>query len=67
MSLSPVGLALKLADDDCALLLNQGATPLKYFPKAPIKKGYVVLSAQLIEDEKELSGWIKRSMEFVRN
>ncbi len=67
MSLSPVGLALKLGQEDCNRLFDRGATPLKYFPKAPIKKGYVVLPAQLVEDEKELSGWIKRSMEFVLN
>lgn len=67
MSLSPVGLALKLPEADCARLFSQGATPLKYFPKAPVKKDYAVLPAQLVEDEKTLMEWVVRSMNFVRD
>ena len=65
MSISPVGLALKLPDDDCTLLFTQGATPLKYFPKAPVKKGYAVLPSQLVENETVLMRWVVRSMEFA--
>ena len=66
MSLTPVGLALKLPKDDCAALLNQGAKPLQYFPKAPVKKDYVLLPSKFRDDE-NLSDWISRSIEFVRH
>jgi len=66
MSLTTVGLALKLPQDDRDALLAKGAKPLQYFPKAPVKKDYVVLPIQLMED-KYLSDWILRSVEFVRN
>jgi len=65
MSLSPVGLALKLAEDDCSLLFAQGATPLQYFPKAPIKKGYAVLPPQLVDDEEVLVEWVIRCIKFA--
>lgn len=66
MSLSPVGLALKLSRDDCELLLGQGGQPLRYFPKAPVKKGYVVLPDQFMDDE-SLSGWMVRSIDYVQH
>ncbi len=67
MSLSPVGLALKLPDEDCALLFTQGALPLRYFSSSPVKKGYAVLSAHLAKDDASLMLWIERSVEFVRD
>ncbi len=65
MSLTPVGLALKLPKDDCTALINQGAKPLQYFPKAPVKKDYIILPDQFMDDE-NLSDWISHSIEFVR-
>lgn len=65
MSLTPAGLALKLSADDCALLLSQGATPLKYFPKAPVKKDYVVLPDRIAENKASLNGWIGKSAAYV--
>ena len=65
MSLSPVGLALKLSQDDCASLFGQGAVPLRYFPKAPVKKGYAVLPPKLVGNEDELMTWILRSVEYA--
>ena len=42
-SLTPVGLAFKLPDDLCSELIESGAaSPLRYFAKSPIKKGYVL-------------------------
>jgi hypothetical protein len=41
-TLTPVGLAIKLGDASCQTLLGQGAIPLRYFPSAPIKRGYVL-------------------------
>ena len=65
MSLTPVGLALKLPEDARAELLNQGAKPLRYFPKGPIKKDYVVVSASMAADPKTLSPWIAQSITFA--
>ena len=66
MSLTPVGLALKLPKDDCAAQLRQGAKPLQYFPNAPVKKDYIILPSKFMDD-KNLSDWISRSIEFVRH
>ena len=66
MTLTSVGLALKLPADDRSMLLDLGAKPLRYFSKAPVKKGYVVLPIQFIGDDSVLNEWISRSIEFVR-
>jgi hypothetical protein len=41
-TLTPVGLAIKLGDASSKTLLDQGAIPPRYFPTAPIKRGYVL-------------------------
>ena len=66
MTLSPVGLALKLPEDARNTLFKQGAKPLQYFPKAPVKKDYAVMPSHLIDDNKILGCWISRSIDFVR-
>ncbi len=66
MSLTPAGLALKLPPADCEALVAHGAKPLRYFPKAPVKKDYVVLPARITADEDALRDWIARSIAFVR-
>ncbi len=38
MTVSPVGLALKLDEDDCQAIMELGGKHLRYFPKAPIKR-----------------------------
>ncbi|MCP4316314.1 MAG: TfoX/Sxy family protein [Hyphomicrobiales bacterium] len=67
MSLSPVGLTLKLPEKDCAELIRAGAAPLRYFPKAPVKKGYVVLPPDLADDDDALKDWIMKSLFHVRS
>lgn len=47
MSLSPVGLGLKLPKARRAELMAAGGKALRYFPKAPIKAEYVVLPEDL--------------------
>ena len=66
ISLSPAGLALKLPQSDCDVLLDKGASPLRYFPKAPVKKGYVVLPPDIAEDQEKAGKWITKSLSFVR-
>ncbi len=62
---TPVGLALKLPEDDRAVLLDSGATPLRYFPNAPIKQDYVVLPDAIAVDSAALAGWIEKSVAYV--
>ena len=66
MTLTTVGLALKLPEDDRNALRDQGAKALRYFPRAPVKKDYVLLPIQLVDDDCALNDWISRSIEFVR-
>ena len=66
MTFTAAGLALKLPEDDRNALFEQGATPLRYFPNAPVKKDYVLLPAGFIQDDRGLNDWISRSIEFVR-
>lgn len=65
ISLTPAGLAVKLSEDHRAVLRDQGATPLRYFPKAPIKKDYVVLPEIIAEDNAALAGWVEKSVGYV--
>ena len=65
MSLSPAGLALKLPESDCDVLMADGGKPLKYFAKSPVKKGYVVLPDKVTGDNEQLHGWISRSLGHV--
>jgi len=66
MTLTTVGLALKLPEDDRQALFGQGAKPLQYFPNAPVKKEYVLLPNSLVDDHGILNDWVSRSIEFVR-
>lgn len=65
ITLTPAGLALKLPEDARAELMAQGGTALRYFPKAPVKKQYVVLPPALHENEKEFRPWARRSIDYV--
>jgi TfoX/Sxy family transcriptional regulator of competence genes len=62
ISLSDVGLALKLGEADRAELLKlKGAKPLQYEPSAPPSKSYVVVPASMLTDRAELGRWIALS------
>ena len=63
MSLTPAGLALKMSASDRAALLEQGATPLRYFPKAPLKKDYAVIPESIRGDDIALARWIDASVD----
>lgn len=66
MTLTTVGLAVKLPEHDRTQLIALGAKPLRYFPKAPIKKDYVILPGSVIEDEVMLASWVEASIKFSR-
>jgi TfoX/Sxy family transcriptional regulator of competence genes len=66
MTLTPAGLALKLPEADVAALLAQGATPLRYFPKAPVKRDYVVVPDSMREHTEALGPLIEASIEYCQ-
>lgn len=66
ISLTPVGFALKLPEKWRDNLVEQaGAKPLRYFPKGPIKKDYVVLPRGLLRDTKSLRRWVNLSIQYA--
>jgi TfoX/Sxy family transcriptional regulator of competence genes len=65
MSLTPVGLALKLPAEARQQLMEAGAKPLRYFPKAPVKKEYVLMPEKLARDDDALAPWIEESIRHV--
>ncbi len=65
MTLTPKGLALKLPPEDREFLMAQGAQPLRYFPKAPVKKDYVILPDHFVDDSAVLAHWVRASIGFV--
>lgn len=67
MSLSPVGLALKLNEDVRREMMKFGGTHLRYFPKAPIKKEYVIVPEPIRSDKKALENLIRKSMAYTRS
>src|SRR5712692_9358146 len=62
MTLTTVGLALKLPQASREHLIGNGARPLRYFPKGPIKKDYVVVPKWLANDEGKLASRIRESI-----
>ena len=66
ITLTPAGFAVKLPEEPRnALMRDSGTKQLRYFPKGPIKKDYVVLPEAMLEDMKTLRHWVKVSIEYV--
>lgn len=65
MSLTPAGLALKLPAEARQQLMEAGAKPLRYFPKAPVKKEYVILPETIVRDDDALAPWIEESIRYA--
>ncbi len=65
LTLSPAGFALKLPHGERSTLTEQGATPLRYFPKAPVKKQYVVLPDTMVRDRDSLRNWVGIAIRHV--
>ena len=66
-TLTPVGFALKLPETCREALLEEGATPLRYFAKGPIKKDYIVIPDTIVRDGRVLGKWIDESLRFCRH
>ena len=67
MTLTPVGLALKLPEKYRESLIKDGAKKLRYFPKAPVKKEYALLSKKSIDDESTFNNIIEVCVNFTAN
>jgi TfoX/Sxy family transcriptional regulator of competence genes len=65
MTLSTVGLALKLPEDARMTLLREGGKPLRYFAKGHIKKEYVVVPEAIANRPSALGPWIEQSILYV--
>lgn len=66
MSLTPVGLAMKLPEDvKDRLLKSEEAVPLRYFSKGPIKKAYALFPDSIAKDSKRLYSYARQSIEYV--
>lgn len=67
MTLTPVGLALKLPEASRTALIEAGGAPLRYFPDAPIKKDYTIVPEALVDDPPALAPWVRESIDFTRS
>ena len=66
MSWTPVGFAIKLPETSRSALVNQqGAKYLRYFPKGRIKKDYVVLPKSMLHEMRTLGRLAKTSVEYA--
>lgn len=66
VSLSNIGLALKLsAEDQNSLLQEPEAKRLQYGPDEPLSKQYIVVPNAIQNNNETLVAWVKRSVEFV--
>ncbi len=66
ITLTPVGLALKLPEHTKnRLLKNSSAVPLRYFPKGPIKKDYVLFPSGVEKSSKTLHKYVNESIDYA--
>ncbi len=66
ISLTPVGLAMKLPEETKERLLkDKKAVPLRYFSKGPIKKDYVLFPRGVAGGGRTIQQYAKESIEYV--
>ncbi len=66
MSLTNVGFALKLPQEDLLCLFQKGdARELRYFPNAPVKKQYALFSKDFFDDNARTKSLIEKSITFA--
>ena len=64
VSLSPVGLAIKLPEKKVETLIKNGcAKPFKYYSKSPIKKGYALFESP---DLTNIEEWKRYFLESIQ-
>ncbi|MCE7733951.1 MAG: TfoX/Sxy family protein [Candidatus Heimdallarchaeota archaeon] len=63
---TPSGIAVKIpANERAKLITSKKGSELRYFPKAPIKKDYIVLGSEIVDNTKELNLWINVAFEYA--
>ena len=67
MTMTSVGVALKLPQESQAELTRRGGKPLRYFPRGPIKKDYLILPSRIVHDVDALAPWVIKSVQFVQS
>ncbi len=66
ITLTPVGLALKLSEETRdKLLKNRSVVALRYFPKGPIKKDYVLFPKGVDDGRKGLHQYVQESIVYA--
>ena len=65
LSISSVGLAVKLGPRDQEQVLSEGGVRLRYGPDAPESRSYVVLPDGHVADDDLLVRWVVRSAQHV--
>lgn len=65
ITLTPVGLAMKLSEADRAAARKAGGRALRYFPNGPIKKDYVVLPGKIRGNTRSLRAWARKSIRYA--
>jgi len=65
-SLTPAGFGVKLPQEVRDKILTEGkGTVLRYFKNAPIKKEYVALSQDIIDDPVQIRSLLSKSIDYV--
>ena len=67
MTLTTVGLALKLPEPSRMAWIDRGARPLRYFPKGPIKKDYVLVPKSVENHLDDLMPSVEESIRFAQS
>jgi len=65
-SLTPVGFALKLPEKTRSKLIKEGGKTLRYFPKAPVKKEYVVLTKRMVNNIETFKNLVEIGMKYAQ-
>jgi TfoX/Sxy family transcriptional regulator of competence genes len=64
MTLTSVGVALKLPRESQTELVRRGAKPLRYFRHGPSKKDYVIVPDGIAQNAEALAPWVVKSILF---
>jgi TfoX/Sxy family transcriptional regulator of competence genes len=64
MTLTFVGVALKLPGDSRTALRRRGSTPLRYFPDGPVKKDNVIVPDRIARSPVAFAPWVVKSIRF---
>jgi TfoX/Sxy family transcriptional regulator of competence genes len=65
MTLTPVGLAMKLPEEARQELVEAGGKALRHFPVGPIKKEYVVVPGAIADDPDRLHVWAMQAIDYA--